>query len=75
MDAMEKRKINLREAWSGCVTPEDYEKHMAAIGQARRTPGCAHRRNGDGPTGGESAGDDSGGIAFANSAREYMRRN
>lgn len=26
---------NLRVAWTGVITPEDYEQHMAAIGQAQ----------------------------------------
>ncbi len=27
--------MNLRQAWTGFVTPEDYELHMASIGQAQ----------------------------------------
>jgi hypothetical protein len=35
MEVVQEFKLSLREAWCGCVTPDDYEQHMAAIGQAQ----------------------------------------
>jgi len=35
IDAVDKINLSLRDAWSGHVTPEDYEQHMSAIGQAQ----------------------------------------
>ncbi len=35
MEGVQEAKLSLREAWCGCVTPEDYEQHMVAIGQAQ----------------------------------------
>ena len=35
MEVVEKSMLSLRQAWSGRVTPDDYEQHMAAIGQAQ----------------------------------------